>query len=431
MAEGAELLKMLKWSYFLYRFSLYPLLNWVLPLFSKKISQRKNFEKQYRIMNKPKTMKAHIAFHVASEGELEQVMPLLEAALAQKLIIELVYTSPSLIKKIEDLQNKSDSLYVLPLPLITFNPFNKTGNAYHWLTAPIFVMCRYDFFPELLMYARKEGVISHLLWVTCKSYEKRQGNVLATGYYDWAYHSFDALTCATGKDYLFFKDHFEHKKIDCFDFRIIQIVRRQQNSAASLSSALENYSQLLELFSQYGKNKIILGSCYIDEFEKIKKLIESLRNERFLIFLCPHHLDTATISQLQEMIHVLDIPLQLIDSKSELIKKHQGSQVILFTAKGVLCEMYKHFAYAYVGGGYGYSVHSLFEPFFAGCAVGCGPLVDRSTEYDWIKGTLPQNLSIVKDLKDITKMESSPLNWDMLDFNSYQNKILNILENKC
>ena len=43
------------------------------------------------------------------------------------------------------------------------------------------------------------------------------------------------------------------------------------------------------------------------------------------------------------------------------------------------------FGHAFVGGGFGVSIHSVMEPFLAKSKVMCGPKVNRSTEFDMIK----------------------------------------------
>jgi hypothetical protein len=76
---------------------------------------------------------------------------------------------------------------------------------------------------------------------------------------------------------------------------------------------------------------------------------------------------------------------------------------ILLNKKGILCELYADFGKAYVGGGFGVSVHSLLEPLVAGCEhLSCGPVNHRSTEFD-----LAQSLGSMKEVK--TNQEF--LNW--------------------
>jgi 3-deoxy-D-manno-octulosonic-acid transferase len=69
--------------------------------------------------------------------------------------------------------------------------------------------------------------------------------------------------------------------------------------------------------------------------------------------------------------------------------------------KGVLCEIYTSFEYAFVGGGHGVSVHSLLEPYLGGSIVFCGPRVHRSTEYTLIKENSPKRLFVAEELREV------------------------------
>ena len=68
------------------------------------------------------------------------------------------------------------------------------------------------------------------------------------------------------------------------------------------------------------------------------------------------------------------------------------ANIVLFTGKGVLCELYQKFDLAYVGGGFEKSIHSVLEPFWAGCQVVCGPGTHRSTEFDYCQSILKDKI---------------------------------------
>jgi 3-deoxy-D-manno-octulosonic-acid transferase len=72
-------------------------------------------------------------------------------------------------------------------------------------------------------------------------------------------------------------------------------------------------------------------------------------------------------------------------------------QVVVLNLKGVLCELYSVMGHAYVGGGFERSVHSVLEPFVAGCKILCGPKVHRSTEVEAIQSVAPLALTVIPD----------------------------------
>ena len=65
---------------------------------------------------------------------------------------------------------------------------------------------------------------------------------------------------------------------------------------------------------------------------------------------------------------------------------------------GVLLEAYTFFGTAFVGGGHGRSIHSVLEPFLAGCNVFCGQKTHRSTEYDLVADISPSSIFVVYEL---------------------------------
>ena len=110
--------------------------------------ERKNFSDPHS-----RPFKADIAFEVSSEGELEQVYPLLEYFLKEGTAVELIYSSESVEMKCQKLAQKyPQHLRIFRLPLLTHFFFNFLGgqSLKSWMSAPILILCRYDFYPQLL-----------------------------------------------------------------------------------------------------------------------------------------------------------------------------------------------------------------------------------------------------------------------------------------
>jgi len=92
------------------------------------LKRRLVFERKNLIENNPgwkiKSEAADFCFHVSSEGELEQVMPLVNLFLQQQKRIELIFTSPSVEHRVVNLKNKSPQLLaVLRMPLVSYHFF--------------------------------------------------------------------------------------------------------------------------------------------------------------------------------------------------------------------------------------------------------------------------------------------------------------------
>jgi hypothetical protein len=104
-------------------------------MFSQKAKKRIHFELTNLIQINNLT-RANFAFEVSSEGELEQVNPLLNYLLDSGETVELVFCSESVEHRCKELKEKyPNQLRIFRYPILTFRPFSKTKNINKWLTA--------------------------------------------------------------------------------------------------------------------------------------------------------------------------------------------------------------------------------------------------------------------------------------------------------
>lgn len=406
----------------------YPLFNWVLPLFNKKIKLRldfesKNFNSEASISFKISNEKALYAFEVSSEGELEQVKPVLIEALNYGSKVELIYCSESVEKQCITLYEKySTNLRILRLPILSFNPFSKF-NPNNWLTASSFYLCRYDFFPELIHYGRKKDIEFYLLAGTLKNSEAKENNFILKWYTEYVYNSFSKILMATenDRDRAIRKYNISEDNIMSYDFRPMQIFNRSENFKVTLAGKSEAVSQYCKLI-ETGKKEdhFIFGSFWNDENILTSKIDILLKQGKHLA-IAPHKLDAESIKEIKasiatissQPVYELNDLLSKEDVKNCLASLKENPGVMILNFKGILCELYNHFGHAYIAGGYRLSVHSLLEPFIANCMVYCGPKVHRSTEYDLIRQQNPDHIQIIENEKlvidSILKVELSQL----------------------
>jgi 3-deoxy-D-manno-octulosonic-acid transferase len=403
----------MKLFYFFTRLFYYPLINWILPNLSPKIRKRVEFEKgniqaPFKSFHRDNVV-ADFAFEVSSEGELEQIRPLLDQVLKNGQRVELIYCSESVDHKCMQLYlDYPEQLRIFRMPLLTFNPFVREFNPGKWLTAKKFFLCRYDFFPELVFYGKKSEVEFILLWATLKNSEKAWPQ---SWYQNYVYASFDKIVCATNSDKQQFIDRFHTNldKIEVYDFRPWQIINRQHGKEAVLQQKFPQFSLFEKFVNEIPKEKrILFGSFWdyeIDAFNAstFKKFIQ-----QHLVAIVCHKLDSDYLKHVQMGLEQKSqTPVYVIDESIDPVKMqglfenyHQNPGIIMINLKGVLCELYSLFGHAFVGGGHGISVHSLMEPFLAGALVYCGPKVHRSTEYDLIRESHPDRLHIIENIQN-------------------------------
>lgn len=376
---------------------LFPVLRVLLTPFFPWLKKRAQFELKNKTDFRSNSFKkkgkvADFCFEIASEGELEQVRPLLIHYLEVGQLIELVYSSDSLEKKCNLLfEEYSEQLRIFRLPLLTYFPFELFGgqNFLSWTTASNLILCRYDFYPEILLRGRNKKVKFILLSGTLKNKVeelKREGS-FGYVYLKRIYELFDLVVASSETDKSrFFKLGLSPKKIRSFDFRVVQINRRLKNSKNKL---LENnyFSFFYDISKSFPKtSRLLLGSAWPIDLEvlgstEIKELI--FKGELF-VTIAPHKLSPLFLEAIKNKLAELEIPFYSnVDEMKQVGSRGPG--VLIFTAPGVLCELYSYFGHAYVGGGFGRSIHSVLEPYLANSLVYTGPKTFRSTEYELIK----------------------------------------------
>jgi len=369
----------------------------ILKNFSKPLKLRIDFERKNIFQNECRSFRqdnlvADYCFEVSSEGELEQVRPLIEYYLIHKLLIEIIFASPSVESKCLKLASDyKDQLRVMRLPIASFAPitFLFFQSPWSWVSAPTIIFCRYDFYPELLSFKFfKKKLI--LLSAASKnpSWFKKQSISL-----------FSLIVAANATEAKYFKNKVVDQPVFSFDFRIPRIFERKESSLKTLQSVAEVSTYLPFLDSLSSSQKIVMGSVWESDLAILKNWSnEILAGEKHLL-LVPHNLNLESINQLLRSINSLlpNIPVYEIKKgqtfNASILETKPG--IVILNLSGILCELYSKFSMAYVGGGYERSIHSVLEPFVSGCQVFCGPKIFRSTEYDFIRDIAPDEIHLL------------------------------------
>lgn len=392
---------------------MYPVIRFIIPFFSKSIKARIEFE-HLNLIQVSKISMAEYAFEVSSEGELEQIKPILIYFLKNDKLVELIYCSESVELQCNLLlQQYPDQLRILRMPLFGFNPLSRKHNAYGWLTAKVFFMCRYDFFPELIGYGARRDVQFILLSASAKNFAKK--NIFSKLYLKYCYSKFDKALVATNKDLATFVDHniITESKMYVSDLRINNILDRLMNKEEKISHIFPLFEDFKEQFLGRDKLSVMLGSFWSDEVQIFKG--KKISSEIYCIV--PHLLTEESIKLLKEQFTTIDMKVYLLgldttkDEFQAMCTKYQSDPgVWIFNIRGLLCELYSYFSIAYVGGGFGDSVHSLLEPYLANCSVVCGPKVYRSSEYTLISELSENKIHKISEINDVFNFISNSKN---------------------
>lgn len=311
-------------------------------------------------------IKADLCFEFSSEGEYQQVASLIEDALLMGKKLELVFFSPSVEKTILELfQRFPNQIRYLRYPILSLS-FSS------WISSSTLILVRYDLFPEFLIWAMKRGRRLKFVWVTFK---KERVSRKSVSLFKRAFITRSDFTVfATEADYELGKQFGANGVV--YDFRMEQIKRRIDLRFNKFEKVFPQYPELKNLMEPFPRNKrLILGNAWPVDLGLLKNLPADI----FLVIV-PHQLKPEIIDEMMASLTSLDRTPAILSDQSEFVA--QG-QTILVNKKGILCELYADFGKAYVGGGFGVSVHSLLEPLVAGCEnLSCGPVNHRSTEFD-------------------------------------------------
>lgn len=398
---------MVWWFLLAVRYTLGSFFIFPLIFLSKRLRERRLLER----VNGPHSLKGRdypYWFHVSSEGELEQVIPILKSisdglrGSAENPQVLLLYTSPSLLKKTEKLAK--DNPYVRPVMVPLLKIFwGGQGSLFSLKSPKVFFMVRYDFFPELLfkgIFSKKFILLSASLKGKMKSFKRNKFKGI---YYHLILSSFSEVYAAGPQDLERIESFYNKKppfQLFQHDFRHGQIIERQRNlenfKAAHCDDSFKSWLGESEINDRY-----IFGSVWPNELAAFTEDFKNaLKDEKtsLRVFLAPHHLKGEAWESIEKMSEAWE---------QEGIKiahwNHYGMQgegpVVLCQVPGLLCELYPFFGHAFVGGGHGRSVHSLLEPFWGGSHIYCGPKTHRSTEFDYVLDHSPRHLHVVNELE--------------------------------
>ena len=335
------------------------------------------------------------SFEVSSEGEFEQVKPWITKLLRASKKVELVYASESVHKTVTNLQQHySSQLRLIPLPLLTHTPWSLVRT----LTASRLVLCRYDFFPSLMARASVAGVSSGLVWGSFKRRRHRLENVWWRRWYRLFYGSFNWVVPATREDEKLFMELGGIQVLAACEMRVPQIQFRLGDASETLVKRFPHWDSFLTMLSNFSyESRWIVGSAWESDLALLDdpKLKQDLLAKKVHLSLVPHKLGPQWRELLSARgFEVLEITPEW---EGEIVTSGTRPVVVLLNLKGVLCELYSVMGHAYVGGGFERSVHSVLEPFVAGCKILCGPKVHRSTEVEAILSVAPMALTVIPD----------------------------------
>ncbi|MCE1273338.1 MAG: 3-deoxy-D-manno-octulosonic acid transferase [Chlorobiales bacterium] len=332
---------------------------------SKFAEVRRNlFEELERKLDSCPKPACRLWVHASSVGEFEQARPVI-AELKQRISGLDVVVSFLSDSGYEARKNFADASAVFYLPLDTpANARRLTG----LLKADLFMLMRYDFWPNHLEAVRASGtkmILAAAALPDASPYFKP----LLRGFYRDLFGLFDTIFTVGTKDRNAFVDTFGCRNVvQAGDPRFDQVYERQRKSD-------DRAAKLKPLFQ--GRTVLVGGSTWEPDENLLIPAWLPLREQLSLV-LVPHKVDRPNIERILSNLAekgIEAVTISTLDSSFD-----PSRQVLVVDQIGYLAELYTIASIAWVGGAFGVNVHNTIEPAVHGIPVLFGPRYGKSPE---------------------------------------------------
>ncbi len=338
---------------FLYNFVIF-LVSVLLPIisvFNKKIKlfvngRKETFSKILKLKNK-KT----IWFHVASLGEFEQAIPIIEEINKHYIDYKILVTffSPSGYEIIKN-YNKADVVCYLPL-----DSRRRVKKFIQIVNPKLVLFVKYEFWPNLLNELKRKEIPTILV-----SGIFRKQQIFFKNYGDFTRKSLRAF------HHFFVQDNNSKKLLETINFKNVSIAGDTRFDRVSMILKQDNS---LDFINEFKDNKyiVIAGSTWREDEELLINYINEKATDEDKFIIVPHNIKQDSILELQNSINKKSV---LFSAKSN--KDLKEYQVFIIDTIGVLTKIYQAADVAYVGGGLKTGLHNILEPATFGIPIVIG-----------------------------------------------------------
>lgn len=327
---------------------LLPLSKYISPKMKLFIEGRKQ---SFSILkNNIKSTEKYIWLHVASLGEYEQGLPIMEAFKKEypEYKIVLTFFSPS---GYEIRKNNKIADITLYLPLDT----QSNVNQFLDLVNPEMVFfIKYEFWPNYLNELKRRNIPTYLV-----SGIFRENQLFFKPYGSFYREALKAFT------HLFVQNKESAQLLHIIDFKNVTV---HGDTRFDRVAEIVERAQPLDYIEAF-KNSIttiVIGSSWIDDEDVYLPYINSSNNVKFII--APHNIKEDEISRL-----IAKINKKVIRFTNYNEEDLTTADVFVIDTIGILTQIYAYADIAYVGGAFKTGLHNILEPATYGTPVVIGP----------------------------------------------------------
>ncbi len=294
----------------------------------------------------------YIWFHCSSLGEFEQGRPVIEMIKKKNKAYKILITffSPS---GYEIRKNYEFADLVTYLPLDT----PKMTRRFIELVNPQMVFfVKYDFWYNIIKCLKEKNIKVFLI---SGLFNKDQ--LFFKKYAGWYRNILRFF------DHLFVQDETSKKLLQTIGINNVTVAGDNRFDRAYEIPDKAARIPLIEKFSE-GKHIVIGGSTWEKDEKLLVKYINEFKNEKVKYIIAPHEISQSHIKSILETLEPDAVKYSEADHENIKNKK-----VLVIDNIGMLSALYRYASIAYIGGGFGKSIHNIMEPATFGLPVLFGP----------------------------------------------------------
>ncbi len=299
----------------------------------------------------------YIWVHVASLGEYEQGLPVMEAFKKNHPDYKIVLTffSPS---GFEVRKNNKIADITIYLPLDTKSNVKRFLDL---VQPKIVFFIKYEFWLNYLNELKKRNILTYLvsgIFRENQLFFKSYG-----GFYREALKAFN---------HFFVQNETSKQLLETIGFKNVTV---HGDTRFDRVAQIVERIQPLEFIEKFKHNTttIVIGSSWIDDENVYLPYINSSKNTKFII--APHNIKEEEINRLIQEIHKKVI--RYTNYKEEDLP---NADVFVIDTIGILTQIYAYADIAYVGGAFRTGLHNILEPATYGIPVIIGPEYEKFQE---------------------------------------------------
>lgn len=310
--------------------------------------------------------------HCASVGEFEQARPIIERIKKQNpnQFIALTFFSPS---GYELRKNYAFADWINYIPLDT----QKNAEAFVSTLKPkLAIFIKYEFWYHHYKACKKHGctiISANSIFRPKQIAFKNTQSVMFK-----SLHLVDQFFVQDEQSLNLLKSIGITKAVVCPDTRYDRVLE------------IASQAKSIKVAEQFSKNATVLvaGSTWPIDEKLIASLLQKL-NFRLKVILVPHEIDEIHLKSIEKKFEGNSIRFSNWDESAK-------AQILIVDNMGMLSSLYKYGKYAYVGGGFGKSIHNILEAAVYGIPVFTGPKMQKFKEA--IELQAAQGLTVIEDV---------------------------------